>query len=542
MENNNNNFSDFNAFVEDFYNRWALESEKLLKEQREWGLQQQQMYEYKKLQDKKINKFLILKKYWDNYFQTTCAFNPEYSQILFHVFLSKYLGKILNCRINFNNELIEPTLHAFIILTSGLGKGQGTKALVNFLTDFEDKLNLVVEFYTETTDAGLAGTRKSDAEIAELKQLEKSRRRQALIRNLNRIMLYNSDPEVLNAVRAIQHAFKIKDEELEDGEERIDESDYINKGSLVTADFLIFPEASTLFSNKKHAENARKILQDALDINGFVAKKLGSITIRDKANAAVIFTSYMFEEFKVELLKAGLLQRVILYIEEPSQTKALKIAGRALFSTADRSGDEERRKKMKFFMEKLEEYTKDLDRNLIVYVKDKEVIKKFKKDWDAYAAQIFNELRAMDVENVLIPFLTRGIGIIIKIAAQCAVINGREYIIYDDLEYALNFHQMIINSVFNVLERTTDLRPKRVRRLEGTMKESDVIKVILSIVKQNNERGKKPNQKELVMMLKNNAGIKWGEVRLKGLLNRMEINNLIKTKTGAHNQKLYYVP
>lgn len=510
----------------------------------EWNVERQKRYEEKQLKKKK-SLFFELKKCWDEYFDCICYFNPEYSSILFHVLLSK----LLRYKIVYNNDLIDPTLHAFVIMVSGTGKGQGTKALIEFIKSWEDEFGLNVEVYTETTDAGLVGTRKSEVEIKEIKEKMKDRKRKQLVRILNNMLIsIQEDKKLDNKMKEklqknIYNIAKVYNLNIskEKGYEEIVDEDfneeeiYVNKGSLVTADFLIFPEAQTLFREKVHSENARKILQDALDINGFVAKKLGGVSIFEKAKASVIFTSHMFEEFKVELLKTGLLQRVILYVEEPSRKKAQKISIRNFLSVADLNGYERKEKLKKKLKEKIDLARKNAEFVEKVYIKDKNILKKFIKEWSRYGKQVLDEFASYNLEEVLIPFLTRAPGIIIKIASQVAVVNGREEIMYDDLEYALNMHRMVMNSVFNVLEEV------EVGEKEKKTVEDDRKRIILAYIRNLNEQGKKPNQTELVEVLKNVKQLNMGEVRLKNLIMKMEKENLIKFERGPHNRKLYYV-
>lgn len=183
------------------------------------------------------------------------------SQVLKHVRMPKAGGEEDDIRY-----------HICSIMPSGTGKSEGN----NQLAIFARQMDLVYATVDRYNDASLVG----------------SVNRQAIDHNTK----HNKNPG--------DPAYLDPDE----------------KGILRKSDFVVFDEGENILKTTKETEGAQRYLQKAMNRYGsegnYVTNTLVGHAIGGHPDCSIVITSYYLQEFQTTLLDRGLLQRMIVYIQE----------------------------------------------------------------------------------------------------------------------------------------------------------------------------------------------------------------------------------
>lgn len=222
------------------------------------------------------SKFLILwRQFWNRRVVSQSILCELYamcalSQLLKHVRIIKSGGTKDDIRI-----------HVCNIMPSGTGKSEANDCLATFAR----KMSLSYSSVDRYNDAALVG----------------SINRQAVDHNMR------------NNLREGDEGYIIPDE----------------IGILRRTDFAVFDEGENILKTTNTTEGAQRYLQKAMNRHGsegnLVTNTLVSHTVGGYPNCSVVITSYYLDDFKETLLYRGLLQRMIVYIQDEDYEKRTKI-------------------------------------------------------------------------------------------------------------------------------------------------------------------------------------------------------------------------
>lgn len=198
--------------------------------------------------------------------------NKEYGLLILHILLGQSLKHIY---FRAGARKIDIRLHGLFISPSGTGKGAG----YGFYCRLAKDLGIQNEQLTEATDAGLAGTG---------------------------IRLPDGNYELI-------------------------------PGLMEYADSISMEEASPMFDmkttfSKKNLTYAQIAMNPLDDASCEISKRLGSIpdAIRFKPHCSFLFTTYIPDHFKEELVKRGIVQRFDTVMKNPSLEDRMKILDKSI--------------------------------------------------------------------------------------------------------------------------------------------------------------------------------------------------------------------
>lgn len=127
---------------------------------------------------------------------------------------------------------------------------------------------------------------------------------------------YN-DASLVGSINRQAIDFNIKHGKMKGDDGYIDPDE---KGILRKSDFVVFDEGENILKTTKETEGAQRYLQKAMNRYGsesnFITNSLVGYTVGGHPDCSIVITSYYLEEFRETLLDRGLLQRMIVYIQE----------------------------------------------------------------------------------------------------------------------------------------------------------------------------------------------------------------------------------
>lgn len=177
-------------------------------------------------------------------------------------------------------------LHVCLIMPSGTGKSEGN----NMVCELAKMANLSYFQLDRFTDAILTGSNDT----------------QAVERNLKHKLL----PGMEGYTDPIKHSV------------------------LELNDIIIYDEGENILKSNPATEGAQRILQKTMNRHGSpgntITNALVSGTIISNPNCSIFITSYYLKEFKETLLSRGLLQRMIVYIQEENDEQRHKITDKII--------------------------------------------------------------------------------------------------------------------------------------------------------------------------------------------------------------------
>ena len=227
------------------------------------------------------SKFYKLRRIWRKLFEKTVFRQPVFRDIYFHVWLGQYMFKKCGTTFLKAGEKHDVRVHSCIIAPSGTGKSQAN----NFLATMLELTDLKVAMPLMYNDASAVGSWNSDAEK------------------------YNKEKKL-----------KPDDEGFVDP---------IRYGFLHSNDVIIFDEGIVVLRTGKKGGGSNEwiqtVLQRVANRHGSPANKIDNNKVAGKveynAECSFVITSYYLDDFRETLLKKGLIQRSILFIDENDDSK-----------------------------------------------------------------------------------------------------------------------------------------------------------------------------------------------------------------------------
>jgi len=223
--------------------------------------------------------FTLWNRLWDMRIESQPVLREIYSVVA----LSQIFKKVKIYRGSVEEDI---RVHSCVIMPSGTGKSEGNDFLYQFAMRNGKKYYSIERF----TDAILTGSIK----------------RGILDRNTSK--------------------------GLKEGD--IGWKDPTTPSVLTTYDYVVSDEGESILKSSRQTEGAQRLLQKAMNRYGSEGNLLtnnlvdGEITARPDCSIAI--TSYYLDEFKDTLLERGLLQRMIVYIQEENEDRRTKIIDRII--------------------------------------------------------------------------------------------------------------------------------------------------------------------------------------------------------------------
>lgn len=354
------------------------------------------------LGDKLIEDYI---KLFDNY-----SFKNElYGRISLHVMLGQALKN--NVYYSMGARRIDPRISLFLIKPQGTGKGAG----YGFCENVAVYLGLMFQHLTESTDAGLIGT-------------------------------------------------KVYDEELR--------QNVVVPGLLQDADVVGMEEASALIDY--NSEFSRKnmlyvqITMNPLEDNSCrIVKKLGDIIIDFKPHASFIFLTYPPDKLLEKLTKTGFMDRLILIFEDVTLADRLEtiriMSQRTNISTRESNA------------EQFENVMRRLKTVIEMYSRDKVCIN-ISEPMENLLVQTIDEfaMKTLDASpkarEKLEHFISRLYEILKKLAIHHAVLCCRHDLRASDILYARKLYQPIWRNLIISIESLLIISPEERYRTQRIMR------------------------------------------------------------------------
>lgn len=219
--------------------------------------------------------------------------------------------------------------------------------------------------------------------------------------------------------------------------------------SVLTAyDYVVSDEGESILKSSKQTEGAQRLLQKAMNRFGSEGNLLTNNLIDGEVSArpdcSIAITSYYLDEFKDTLLERGLMQRMIVYIQEEDAERRTRIIDRIIGDIASFETD-----KSEAYLD-IEQKKEKSDKLYAIMVDEINRLKKLHKDTEYVVMMKESKpvLRAsIDQLRDIIPMLVGQKQIwesmisrltvnILKISAIYALADGRDYINAEDTKKA----------------------------------------------------------------------------------------------------------
>lgn len=290
---------------------------------------------------------------------------------------------------------------------------------------------------------------------------------------------YN-DASLVGSINRQAIDFNIKHGKMRGDDGYIDPDE---KGILRKSDFVVFDEGENILKTTKETEGAQRYLQKAMNRHGsesnYITNSLVGYTVGGYPDCSVVITSYYLEEFRETLLDRGLLQRMIVYIQEENYDIRTSIIDTIIGGIPSFDVDQ---KETVPFIAKLRSHRIDG----IQAIRDEALkIKSFHVGTDVVSIRgdVKDVIRSgVDELRNLMPFyigqkqiwesmITRMTVNLLKVAAVHALINYRTYIDEADASYASALMMRTMTSMaFFLREKVSTEADKKTINLHATLR------------------------------------------------------------------------
>jgi len=230
------------------------------------------------------------------------------------------------------------------------------------------------------------------------------------------------------------------------------------KGILRKSHFVVFDEGENILKTSKETEGAQRYLQKAMNRHNsegnYVSNNLVGYQIGGYPDCSIVITSYYLEEFQETLLDRGLLQRMVVLIQEENYDTRTAI----IDSTIDGIPTYEDIKTTKANIRGLKNARLDLIQKLVDEARQ---VRDYHIDTESMSlTREAKEIMKSGVNELreLMPFMTGQKQIwesmvtrmainLLKISAIHAMVNYRKYVDVPDVLYATNIMIQTMTSV-----------------------------------------------------------------------------------------------
>lgn len=250
--------------------------------------------------------------------------------------------------------------------------------------------------------------------------------------------------------------------------------DPIIKGELAIRDLIIVSEGKLLTQNK--SEKLLTILQPAMDFPGLVYKKMKSdIAIEYPCKASLVITSIPFKEMKKSVIEQGFYQRTMLLIRKLDNIDKIMEMRIEADKLKNPKYQEKYNTLKKQFLTIMQKFTRE-KRELTI---DPSAVKYIKEQRDNVFNQIRNNVTGEDILNLL-SFTQTIEEMIIKIGAQCAIIDNSNTINYHHVRQSViitrDYLTTIIKQLEIQVEKEQTSREKKYLQLANKLLQSPLTK------------------------------------------------------------------
>lgn len=259
------------------------------------------------------------------------------------------------------------------------------------------------------------------------------------------------------------------------------------KGILRKSDFVVFDEGENILKTTKDTEGAQRYLQKAMNRYGsegnYISNTLVGYEVGGHPSCSAVITSYYLDEFQETLLDRGLLQRMIVLIQNENYELRTNIIKSIIGSipTFEDNPDEtleyiaEIRSKRDEYIQTMREEAlklKDFHATTRFIVAKKDAIKVM----DEGISQIRNLMPFMTGQKqIWESMVTRMAVNLLKLSAVHAMIHYRTFISVDDVRYATNIMMQCMTSVgFFLKENVTTESDKKTMNLRAALRKKHV--------------------------------------------------------------------
>lgn len=222
----------------------------------------------------------------------------------------------------------------------------------------------------------------------------------------------------------------------------------IHKGSLSRLYSLTWDEGSVVLRPSAYMDVLTDVFQGVMDEPGEVSKGMRFGTLKYPCFTTIMAGSYMFDAFKKTLLTKGFLQR--MYISYKKFTEKEKRDIRIGVNLLKLGQDPAKIRKLKGALKRTINKVPEPQGRIIKF--DIEGVKLFDLEIEKTYRKYIEYQFSGDKQETLETFFHRLHVLIDKIAAQRAIVNGKQYVTYEDMMYALGECSWHLNSLLKIFD------------------------------------------------------------------------------------------
>jgi len=385
------------------------------------------------LKDDKVTFLSIWRSYWNS----VVVKQPILCELYAMCAMSQLMKHIRVIRSGGVEDDIR--IHICTIMPSGTGKSEGNDVLATFAR----QMGLIYSTVDKYNDASLVG----------------SVNRQAIDFN-------------------VKHNKRPGDMDYMDPDE---------KGILRRSDIVVFDEGENILKTTPLTEGAQRYLQKAMNRymseGNYIANTLVGHQVGGHPDCNIVITSYYLDEFQETLLDRGLLQRMIVLIQDENYDTRTSIIDSIVDSIPTFDEDPE----------ETTEYIRSLKSgridhiahlrteatNLVMFHSDTATVN-IKSDAKIIIRDGIKELRElmpfqMGQQQIWESMVTRMAVNLLKMASVHALINYRKYIDVDDAKYASSIMmQTMMSMAFFLRENVKTVSDKKTLNLHMSLKRNHI--------------------------------------------------------------------
>lgn len=349
---------------------------------------------------------------------------------------------------------IDPRIHTLLVQPSRSGKGAAM--IVGGM--FAELLKLSYTQEVEITDAALVGT--IDAKIEQR----------------NREKGYSpEDPDFVNPLIL---------------------------GALGLYKVITFPEAKMMFKVGAHKENLLEIIQMALDSPGYVSKRLANnFPIKYKTDATIIGTTYFLDEFEEILLKQGMFQRMMIFVDQFGMEKRSQLNGAMIRRPKDLLTPEEIYPALGELSDIILEKTSSFERGF-VFDKNEYGQKAFEQLEGARMKEIDARFIGKDRE-IMLPYTTSVVNMHHKLACVAAIFNESDSITEREVQDTQQDIATSLSCVVNdIISRVSGTKPAKIQKMIKSMLMQQPEGLSIRYIKEEIDKNYHVNQRQTNQVLR----------------------------------------
>lgn len=302
----------------------------------------------------------------------------------------------------------------------------------------------------------------------------------------------------------------------------------IKKGLLAELIASIWLEGSILLKETSYMDVMTDVFQVVMDEPGEVSKGMKLGVVEYPTPATIIAGSYMFREFKSTLMKKGFLQRMFISYKvfTEKEERDIRIGVNQLKTRRNPEKIEQCMVGLKMLLDRVEIRDGPIRFNDLA-------VREFNDELEKVYQEYVHGQFVGEKQDTLKTFFNRFHCLIDKFASQVAIINGKDEVGMEELNYARTICEYHLNSILSIFDSMeTDKNINVVDNREN---------IILGMVRKGTGRITQRELLDDLRQLKKRGNWDLGHNRSAIFLQSMVEDKLINFVLEKNNKKVYYI-